>query len=377
MTRTPIPFLELRVLHQSLQAELDEAYRRVMDSGHYILSEEVEAFEREFAAFCGTKYCVGVGSGLDALHLALRAHHIGDGDEVIVPAHTFVATWLAVSFAGATPVPVEPDPNTYVIDANRIEQALTARTRAIMPVHLYGQPADMDPVNEIAKNHDLQVIEDAAQAHGARYKGRRVGAISDSAAFSFYPVKNLGALGDAGAIVTSREEVAEELRSLRNYGSSEKYHHEMKGFNSRLDSLQAAFLRVKLRHLDEWNEHRRTLAEFYISELEGSPGLVLPHVPKWAEPAWHLFVVRHPHRDRLQSALAESGIASLIHYPFPPHLSGAYEAEGWKTGDFPITEEIARTVLSLPFGLHLTATDTADVVKAVRAFDPQRAGNLR
>ncbi len=375
MRETPVPFLELRDLHQDLQAELDEAYRRVVKSGRYILSEEVESFEREFAGYCGTRYCVGVGSGLDALHLALRAHGIGREDEVIVPAHTFVATWLAVSFAGATPVPVEPDLSTYVMDSHQIEEALTPRTRAIIPVHLYGQPADMDSINNIANRHNLVVIEDAAQAHGARYKDRMVGTLADSAAFSFYPVKNLGALGDAGAIVTSQRDIAEKIISLRNYGSRDKYHHDSKGFNSRLDSLQAAFLRVKLRHLDEWNEQRRSLAKYYLDELANLSDLVLPFVPRWAEPVWHLFTVRHASRDLLRSALEKSGIGTLIHYPTPPHLTGAYKTEGWKAGDFPITEEITRTVLSLPFGPQLSESEAARVTNAIRGFHTSHGTN--
>ena len=369
-----IAWVRARVSHFAPPLDM-AAYRRVVKSGRFILSEEVESFEREFAGYCGTRYCIGVGSGLDALHLALRAHGIGREDEVIVPAHTFVATWLAVSFAGATPVPVEPDLSTYVMGSHQIEEALTPRTRAIIPVHLYGQPADMDSINNIANRHNLVVIEDAAQAHGARYKDRMVGTLADSAAFSFYPVKNLGALGDAGAIVTSQEDIAEKIISLRNYGSRDKYHHDSKGFNSRLDSLQAAFLRVKLRHLDEWNEQRRSLAKYYLDELANLSDLVLPFVPNWAEPVWHLFTVRHVKRDILQSALEKSGVGTLIHYPTAPHLSGAYEAEGWKAGDFPITEEITRTVLSLPFGPQLSESEAARVANAIRVFHPSDGSN--
>jgi dTDP-4-amino-4,6-dideoxygalactose transaminase len=367
-----IPFLELKPAYDELQEEFDTAYRRVMDSGWYLLGRELEAFEAEFAAYCGVKHCVGVGNGLDALHLILRAMHIGAGDEVIIPSHTFIATWLAVSYAGATPVPVEPDPQTYNLDPNRIVAAITPRTRAIMPVHLYGQPADMDPINEIAHQHGLRVIEDAAQAHGALYRGRHCGSLGDAAGFSFYPGKNLGAFTDAGAVTTNDGELAQEVRKLRNYGSAVKYQHELKGFNSRLDELSAAFLRVKLRHLDEWNERRRKIAQFYLVSLRPltsdlcppSSGLVLPFVPSWAEPVWHLFVIRHPQRDALQQKLTEAGIGTLIHYPVPPHLSGAYSEFRPLTSDLwrmPIAEQLAETVLSLPIGPHLDFASCAQI----------------
>jgi dTDP-4-amino-4,6-dideoxygalactose transaminase len=365
---TRVPFLDLKTLYLELKEELDAAYRRVMESGWYILGKEVETFEKEFANYCGVKYCIGVGNGLEALHLILRGYGIGPGDEVIVPANTYIATWLAVSYAGATPVPVEPDERTYNIDPARIEAAITKRTRAIMPVHLYGQPADMNPINEIAQEHGLKVIEDAAQAHGARYKGRIAGSLGDTAGFSFYPTKNLGAIGDAGAVVTNDNDLADKVRVLRNYGSRIKYKNEVKGFNSRLDELQAAFLRVKLCHLDDWNNRRRKLAMAYLDQLSGIPDLVLPHVPKWAEPIWHQFVVRHPKRDALQAYLKESGIGTLIHYPIPPHLSGAYSDLRYKEGSFPITERIANTVLSLPMGLHLEEDAIKSVTEAIRRF---------
>ena len=363
-----LPLVDLRAPYRELQAELDAAYRRVMESGWYILGEEVEAFEREFAAYCGVKHCVGVGNGLEALHLILRAYEIGPGDEVIVASNTYIATWLAVSYAGAIPVPVEPDPRTSNLDPARLAAAITPRTRAIMPVHLYGQPADMGPMLEIARGHGLRVIEDAAQAHGARYAGRRAGALGDAAGWSFYPTKNLGAMGDAGAVTTDDDGLADRLRLLRNYGSRAKYYNEVKGFNSRLDPLQAAFLRVKLKHLDEWNARRKVVAQRYLDLLAGAPELTLPFVPAWADPAWHVFVVGHPRRDALQKHLTQAGIGTLIYYPVPPHLSDAYAFMGGRAGDFPIAEQLARTNLSLPMGPHLSLESVEVVAQAVRAF---------
>jgi len=348
-----VPFLDFVGPYEELKPELDDAYFRFMRSAWYILGREVEAFEQEFAQYCGAEHCVGVANGLEALHLILRGYGIGAGDEVIVPSNTYIATWLAVSYAGATPVPVEPDPETFNLDPARIEAALTARTKAIMPVHLYGQPADMDPIMELARQRGLKVIEDNAQAHGARYKGRRTGSLGHAAGNSFYPGKNLGALGDAGAVTTNDTALADRLRSLRNYGSKKKYYNECKGYNSRLDELQAAFLRVKLKKLDEWNERRRAVAARYRAGFDGTPGLTLPFVPVWAEPVWHLFVVRHPNRDGLQQGLTDAGIGTLIHYPVPPHLSGAYADGKWAAGAFPVAEALADTVLSLPMGPHL------------------------
>jgi dTDP-3-amino-3,4,6-trideoxy-alpha-D-glucose transaminase len=365
-----VPFLDLNAPYRELQAELDAAYRRVMESGWYILGEEVEAFEQEFAAYCGAGHAVGVGNGLEALHLILRAYEIGPGDEVIVPSNTYIASWLAVSYAGARPVPVEPDPRTYNLDPARVEAALSSRTRAIMPVHLYGQPADVDPLLELARRHDLKVVEDNAQAQGARYKGRRTGALGDAAGVSFYPGKNLGAFGDAGAVVTDDAALADRLRVLRNYGSHIKYHNELKGYNSRLDPLQAALLRVKLRHLDAWNGRRQALAGRYLAQLAGCDGLVLPTVPAWAEPAWHLFVVRHERRDALAQHLAAAGIGTLIHYPIPPHRSGAYAEAGWPEGALPLAEQLAASVLSLPMGPHLSEQQLDYVVAKVKAFQP-------
>lgn len=344
-----VPFLDLKAGYLELQDELDAAHQRVMASGWYVLGPEVEAFETEFAAYCGSKHCVGVGNGLEALHLVLRAWGIGPGDEVIVPSNTYIATWLAVTYAGATPVPVEPNPATYNIDPSRIAAAITPRTRAILPVHLYGQPAEMDPILELARRHGLKVLEDAAQGHGARYKGRRTGSLGDAAGFSFYPGKNLGAYGDGGAVTTDDPDLAKQLRILRNYGSQQKYYNEVPGYNSRLDELQAAFLRVKLARLDNWNASRRQVADWYLQTLPTSfPDLVLPQVPGWAESCWHLFVVQTPKREQLQRFLQAQGVGTLIHYPVPPHLQQAYQNLHLRPGDFPLAERMAGQVLSLP-----------------------------
>lgn len=356
-----IPFLDLKAPHVELREEIDAAIARVLDSGWYILGPEVEAFEADYAAFCDAKHAVGVANGLDALHLALRAMDVGAGDEVIVPSNTYIATWLAVSQCGAVPVPVEPDPATHNIDPARIEAAITPRTKVILPVHLYGQPADMDPILDIARKHGLRVLEDGAQAHGARYKGKRLGAHGDAVAWSFYPGKNLGALGDGGAVTTDDDALADRLRVLRNYGSRVKYVNEVQGYNSRLDPLQAAVLRVKLAHLDAWNSRRAALGRIYLDGLRDT-GLVLPHVPDWAEPAWHLFVVRHAQRDGLQQRLTEAGIGSLIHYPIPPHKQQAYVAAGFDSDAFPLASRLADEVLSLPMGPHLAPEQAAAVV---------------
>jgi len=358
-----VPFLDLAAPYEELKQDLDEAYVRFMRSAWYVLGREVEAFEKDFADYCGVEYCVGVGNGLEALHLALRACGIGENHEVIVPSNTYIATWLAVSYAGATPVPVEPEMKTFNLDPGRIEAAITRRTRAIMPVHLYGQPADMDPIMTIARKHELKVIEDNAQAQGARYKGRRTGSLGDAAGNSFYPGKNLGAFGEAGAVTTNDKELADKIRILRNYGSQKKYYNEVKGYNSRLDELQAAFLRVKLKKLDEWNARRRNVAAQYLAGMSGLPGLTLPFVPAWAEPVWHLFVIRHAKRDALQQKFTEAEIGTLIHYPVPPHLSGAYAEGKWPRGTFPIAEDLAGSVLSLPMGPHLSREQTGCVVE--------------
>jgi dTDP-4-amino-4,6-dideoxygalactose transaminase len=361
-----VPFLDLKTLYLEIKDELDTTWSRVMETGWYILGSELEAFEREFADFCGVKHCIGVGNGLDALHLILRAMEIGTGDEVLVPANTYIATWLAVTYAGATPIPVEPDERTYNIDPNRIEEAITHRTRAILPVHLYGQPADMDAILDIARRHSLKVIEDAAQAHGARYKGKRTGGLGDAAGFSFYPGKNLGAFGDGGAVTSNDNDLAERVRILRNYGSQVKYNHEVKGFNSRLDELQAAFLRVKLHHLEEWNERRCKIADLYLAELSPIDNLILPYVPSWANPVWHLFVIRTKMRDFLQQYMEAKGIQTLIHYPIPPHHQNAYQE--LSNLALPISERLHNEVLSLPISPVMTDEDTRYVTRVLSHF---------
>jgi dTDP-4-amino-4,6-dideoxygalactose transaminase len=360
-----VPFLDLKAGYLELQADIDAAIRRVLESGWYILGEEVDAFEHEFAAYCEAKHSVGVANGLDALHLALLAFEVGAGDEVIVPSNTYIATWLAVSQCGATPIPVEPDAATYNLDPGRIEAAITPRTKAILPVHLYGQPADMDPILAIARKHGLKVLEDGAQAHGACYKGKRIGAHGNVVAWSFYPGKNLGAFGDGGAITTDDAEIAERIRVLRNYGSRVKYVNDVRGFNSRLDPIHASALRVKLKRLDEWNARRTAIARRYQTELAGT-GVTLPFVPEWAEPAWHLYVVQHPQRDALQKKLGEAGIGTLIHYPIPPHLQQAYASAGIVKGQFPIAEQMAKHFLSLPMGPHFTVPQQSYAISKIK-----------
>jgi len=363
-----VPFLDMKSQYLELKSELDAAYSRVMESGWYILSGEVEAFEQEFAAYIGAKHCIGIGNGLEALQLILMGYGIGASDEVIVPANTYIASWLAVSYTGAKPIPVEPDPRTYNIDPERIEATITPRTKAIMPVHLYGQPVKMKKIWEIAEQHDLKIIEDAAQAHGGWYKDRMAGNLGSAAGFSFYPTKNLGAFGDAGAVVTNDDALADKVRVLRNYGSRKKYYNEVKGHNSRLDPLQAAFLRVNLKYLDEWNQRRDQIAKHYLDKLRLIPDLGLPHVPSGVVPVWHVFIVAHPERDRLQEYLKEGGVGTLIHYPVPPHLSEAYQELGYRTGDFPITEEMANTFLSIPMGPYLSMDDADYVIEKIKKF---------
>lgn len=365
-----IPFLNLGAAYRELQPEIDAAVARSLASGQYIGGSEVDAFEDEFARYCCATYAVGVANGLDALHLALRAMDVGPGDEVIVPSNTYIATWLAVSQCGATPVPVEPDASTYNIDPVRIEAAITRHTKVILPVHLYGQPADMDSILAIARKYGLRVLEDGAQAHGARYKGLRLGAHGDIVAWSFYPGKNLGAMGDGGAVTTNDAQLADRIRVLGNYGSRTKYVNEVQGYNSRLDPLQAAILRVKLSYLDQWNARRTAIAARYRHGLEDS-GLELPVVRDWAAPAWHLYAVQHPKRDILLKAMKELGIGVMIHYPIPPHLQGAYGELGFAKGAFPISEGIHSQILSLPMDPTMSDSNVDQVVAGLRSFQFQ------
>jgi dTDP-4-amino-4,6-dideoxygalactose transaminase len=364
-----VPFLDLGAATAEIRVELDKALGRVLASGWYILGPEVGVFEQEFAGYLGTDHCLGVGNGFDAIELALRALGVTAGDEVIVPSNTYIATWLAVTRLGARVVPVEPSLETYNLDPDRIEEAITPRTRAIVAVHLYGQPADMDSFRTIASRRGLWLVEDAAQAHGATYKGRQVGGLGDAAAWSFYPTKNLGALGDGGAVTTNNPDVADRVRVLRNYGSRTKYVNEIRGVNSRLDELQAAVLRVKLPLLDGWNQRRRRVAERYLDGLRDT-ALRLPSAAPGVDPVWHLFVVRSDARDRLQEHLTKNGVQTLIHYPIPPHRQAAYADLGYPVGAFPIAERIHRECLSLPIGPHLTDGQVGDVIDAVRSFDP-------
>jgi dTDP-4-amino-4,6-dideoxygalactose transaminase len=362
----PVPFLDLQAGYRELKPSIDNAVTRVLDSGWYILGPEVEAFEAEYAAYVETKHCVGVADGLDALILALRALNIGPGDEVIVPAHTYVATWLAVSAVGATPVPVEPEMATMSIDPARIASAITRNTRAILPVHLYGQPVNLDPILTLAREHGLKIVEDAAQCHGAKYQGRRIGGHGDIVCWSFYPGKNLGAFGDGGAITTDNDALADAIRVLRNYGSRVKYVNEVKGTNSRLDPLQAAILRVKLERLDAWNARRAELAAFYCKAFAGAAHVELPGIRQDSTEVNHLFVVRTPDRKRLIAHLDEHRIGSLIHYPIPPHKQQAYADRKWAS--FPIAEKLASEVLSLPIGPHLSQDAAHRVVDAVLSY---------
>jgi dTDP-3-amino-3,4,6-trideoxy-alpha-D-glucose transaminase len=363
-----VTFADVHWTYTELRAELDQSYHRVMDSGWYILSDEVTQFEQEFADYCGARHCVAVGNGLDALSIALRALGIGPGDEVIVPANTYIATWLAVSAVGARPVPVDADETTSNIDPALIPAALTPATRAVFPVHLYGQPADMRGIAEATGDPRLPIIEDAAQAHGATAWGGRAGALGTVAGFSFYPTKNLGAFGDAGALVTDSEQIAEFARLFRNYGSPRKYENLLPGANSRLDPLQAAFLRVKLAHLDAWNARRQEIAERYLAEIRECGGLLsLPRVIAGCEAVWHVFCVRSQLRDALAASLAERGIETLIHYPTPPYASAAYAPEGpWPA--MPVSDRLAAQSLSLPMGPHLDDDEVALVIDAVNAF---------
>ena len=357
-----VPFLDVLAGYQELRSEIDEAVSRVLASGRYILGPEVQAFEEAFAAYCGVDHCIGVGNGLDALHLALLAVGVGPGDEVIVASNTFIATWLAVSYAGAVPVPVEPD-EYHNLDATKVDAAITPRTRVILPTHLYGQPADLDALLDVARRHGLKLVEDAAQAHGAEYRGRRIGGHGDAVAWSFYPGKNLGALGDGGAVTTNDPEVAKRVRLLGNYGSSAKYVHDLRGFNSRLDPVQAAVLSVKLRHLDAWNARRAEIAGIYSDAINGV-SVQTPLVPEWAKPSWHLYVIQSDERERLAEHLRRDGVETLIHYPTPPHRQKAYADAGH---DLPIADRVASRILSLPIGPHLTHEQAERVATSLAA----------
>jgi dTDP-4-amino-4,6-dideoxygalactose transaminase len=361
---TTVPFLDLQASYQEIQVELEAAVLGSLRSGRYIGGPEVELFEHEFAQFVGVDHCLGLANGLAALHLALKALGVGKGDEVIVPSNTFIATWLAVSEVGAVPIPVEPCRHTCNIDPTRIEAVITPRTKAIVPVHLYGQPADLDPIISIARRYGLAVIEDAAQAQGARYKGVRVGGHGDIVCWSFYPGKNLGAAGDAGAITTNRADLADQIALLRNYGSRERYVNEVQGYNSRLDPVQASFLRVKLRHLVEWNSRRARIASLYNTGIRNA-AIILPHVPSWVEPVWHIYAIRHPDRNTLQKSLKAAGVETLVHYPVPPHLQKAYAGLGHGRGAFPVAELMADTLLSLPIGPAMTEKQVRLVIDAI------------
>lgn len=362
-----IPFVNLKSQHASLEHEIENAVSSVFKRTAFILGPEVARFESAFAAYCDAEHAVGVSSGTSALELAIRAFGIGPGDEVITVANTFIATALAVTYAGATPVLVDIHPDTYLMDAENVRQAITEKTKAIIPVHLYGQPVDMDPILELARQHNLVVIEDACQAHGATYKGKRVGSLGDAAAFSFYPAKNLGAYGDGGMVVTNNSDAADFIRIMSNVGQTKKYHHQLKGYNHRLDNLQAAILEVKLPHLDGWNAQRKKWAQLY-KELLVQSEFVLPYVAEHADPVWHLFVIRTQEREELMAFLQERGIGTGIHYPIPVHLHDAYQDLGYKAGDFPISEKFASEILSLPMFPDLTSESVHYVSEALLSF---------
>ncbi|MEU2348205.1 DegT/DnrJ/EryC1/StrS family aminotransferase [Modestobacter sp. NPDC049651] len=368
-TRVRVPFLDLRAAHAEVREELAEAALRVIDSERVLLGPELAAFEDRWGATTGAAHAVGVNSGLDALVLGLRALGVGPGDEVLVPAHTFVATWLAVAHVGAVPVPVDNEPGTGAWSADAVEAAVGPRTRALLPVHLYGHPADLAGLTAVAERYGLVVLDDAAQAHGARYRGRPVGGLTHATAWSFYPGKNLGALGDGGAVTTQDPEVAQRLRSLRNYGSTQKYVHDEIGWNSRLDELQAALLSVKLRRLAEWNARRAEVARRYDAGLAGTD-LVLPVTDAGTEPVWHLYVVRTPERDALRDHLAAAGVETLVHYPLPPHRQRAFAGTPLAAAHLPVADQLAGEVLSLPMGPHLTPSEQDAVIDAVRSFRP-------
>jgi dTDP-4-amino-4,6-dideoxygalactose transaminase len=367
-----LPFFSSKTVHDTLNAEIQLAWQRFYASNYYVLGTEVKAFEAEYASWIGAKHCIGVANGLDALHISLRALGIGPGDEVIVPSNTYIASWLGVSQTGAKPVPVEPDPRSWNLDPRRIEAAITPRTKAIMPVHLYGQACEMGPIMELAQKHGLKVVEDNAQAHGATWNGQKTGTFGQLNAHSFYPTKNLGALGDAGAVTCDEEDFADFARTFRNYGSKERYYNEMQGTNSRLDELQAAILQVKLRYLHQWNEERSILAQQYLDALADLDEVQLPHILEGATHVWHLFVILTPKRDALQAFLAQKGLQTLIHYPLPPHLQKAYQGAGYQKGQFPLAEKMATECLSLPLFPGMDAIHQGQVIEGIKAFFGQK-----
>jgi len=371
-----VPFVDLAAQYTAIADEIAEASASVFRRTDYILGHDVGLFEQEFAAYCGTRYCVGVGSGTAAIQLALEALGVGPGDEVIVPANTFIGSALPALRLGASPVLVDCEEATATVDVDRVAAAIGPRTKAVIAVHLYGQPADVDPLLELCATHDLFLVEDACQAHGARYKGRRAGSLGTVAAFSFYPAKNLGALGDGGAVTTDDEELAKQVRRLSDFGRTDKYVHEIEGTNERLDTIQAAVLRVKLRHLDSWNDLRRDHAETYGRALASS-GLMLPVAASWAEHVWHLYVVRVPERDRVLARMNEAGVGAGIHYPTPVHLTPAYAHLGFRAGSFPIAEQAALEILSLPLYPHLTFEQQEYVADSLAAAARQINGGQR
>lgn len=363
-----IPFVSFEAMHNEIKDEMYQAFQDVYQSNWFIQGNQLKQFEQEFANYCGVNYCVGCGNGLDALFLTLKAYGIGEGDEVIVPSNTYIATALAVSYVGATPVFVEPVIDYYNIDPSKIEEKITKKTKAIMAVHLYGQPACMDEINKLADAYGLKVIEDSAQAHGATYKGKKTGSLGDAAGFSFYPGKNLGALGDGGAMVTNDKELADKVRALGNYGSDYKYHHIYKGNNSRLDEMQAAFLRVKLRYLDQWNTNRNETARRYLNGIH-NPQITLPVTAEDATHVYHIFAIRCNKRDELAAYLEENGIGTNRHYPIPMHLQGAYRELGFEKGAFPIAEEISDTQLSIPMYYGMTEEEVGYIIDKINSFE--------
>ena len=363
MNSDRIPFLDLKSTYLELKEKIDFKINHVLNSGSYILGEEVDHFERNYSAYCGSRFCISTANGLDSIALTLKAIGIGAGDEVIVPAFTFIATWLGVSQTGATPVGVDADPTTYNIDVAKIEEAISDKTKAILAVHLYGQPSDLDRLKEISDKYGIALIEDAAQAHGARYKGTKIGSFGDAVTWSFYPGKNLGAFGDGGSVTTNNQDISESIRLLRNYGSTVKYEHKTKGFNSRLDPIQAAVLSCKLEILDEWNSRRKDVANLYLAGINNSE-LTMPYVPDWADPSWHLFVVQHPHREYFINKMHAVGITTLIHYPKCPHLQDAYANDGVYK-NFSVAESLSSRVVSLPIGPHLSNEQVAYIIEKI------------